>query len=151
LFIEKRTVWPTLESSRLAERYDMGILTGEGYLTEAMHALFRSASKDKQYQIFILHDADPDGYNIARLFQEESENMRGKGYAVEAIDLGLFWEDAMAMSIDSEAFNRKKALQKELVLSEEARRAFEGKPVPGKKGEWVGQRVELNALSGPEL
>jgi putative DNA primase/helicase len=33
----------------------MAILTGEGYATEAMHALFRSASKDKQYQLFVLY------------------------------------------------------------------------------------------------
>ena len=49
-------------------------------------ALFRSASTDKQYQLFVLHDADPDGYNIARLLQEESVNMQGKGYAVEVMD-----------------------------------------------------------------
>jgi hypothetical protein len=151
LYIEKRTVWPILESSRLAERYDMAILTGEGYATEAMHALFRSASKDKQYQLFVLHDADPDGYNIARLLQEESANMRGKGYAVEVMDLGLFFEDALALGITPETFLRKKSLQQGLVLSEEARQAFEGTPVKGKTKEWTGRRVELNALSAPQL
>jgi hypothetical protein len=150
LFIEKRTVWPVLESARLAERYDMAILTGEGYATEAMHALFRSASKDKQYQLFVLHDADPDGYNIARLLQDESVNMQGKGYAVDVIDLGLFFEDAIALGIRPELFTRKKALQKELVLSDAARQAFEGEKQRG-KNEWIGQRVELNALSAPQL
>jgi len=150
LYIEKRTVWPVLESARLAERHDMAILCGEGYATEAMHALFRSASKDKQYQLFVLHDADPDGYNIARLLQEESVNMQGKGYAVEVMDLGLFFEDALALGIRPETFTRKKARQKGLVLSAEARQAFEGDKQRG-KDEWIGQRVELNALSAPQF
>ena len=98
----------------------------------------------------VLHDADPDGYNIARLLQEESVNMQGKGYAVEVMDLGLFFEDALALGIRPETFARKKALQKGLVLSAEARRAFEGDKQRG-KDEWIGQRVELNALSAPEL
>jgi len=150
LYVEKRTVWPVLESYRLAERHDMAILTGEGYATEAMHALFANASKNKQYQLFVLHDADPHGYNIARLLQEESLNMRGKGYAVEVFDLGLFIEDAVALGIRLEAFTRKSALPKELVLSEEARRIFEGEKQRG-RNEWIGHRVELNALSAPQL
>ena len=76
--------------------------------------------------------------------------MRGKGYAVEVRGLGLFWEDALALGIKPETFTRKKALQKDLVLSDEARRAFEGEKQRG-KDEWIGQRVELNALSAPQL
>ena len=76
--------------------------------------------------------------------------MQGKGYAVEVIDLGLFVEDAMALGIRPELFTRKKALQKELVLSDAARQAFAGEKQRG-KNEWIGQRVELNALSAPQL
>jgi hypothetical protein len=147
LYIEKRTVWPILEVAQLAERYDMAILTGEGYATEAMRVLFRTASKHHQYQLFVLHDADPDGYNIAVTLREESARM--PGYAVEIIDLGLFIEDALALGLDPEDFTRKKALQAGLVLSAEARRAFEGRRVGPKS--WISQRVELNALSAPQL
>ena len=30
---------------------------------------------DRQYQLFVLHDADPDGYNIARTLREATERM----------------------------------------------------------------------------
>jgi hypothetical protein len=147
LYIEKRGVWPILEVARIAERYDMAILTGEGYATEAMRALFRTANKDRQYQLFVLHDADPDGYNIAVTLREESARM--PGYAVEIIDLGLFMEDALALGVRPETFTRKKALQTGLILSEAARDAFEGRRVSKKS--WICQRVELNALSAPQL
>jgi hypothetical protein len=152
LYIEKRTVWPTLEDARLAERYDMAILTGEGYATEAMRMLFKSASRDKAYQLFVLHDADPDGYNIAVTMREESSRMRG--YSVEVIDLGLSMTDAQAMGMRLEPFHRKKALQQRLVLDEAARVAFTGIPDgrdANQKRRWRCHRVELNALSAPQL
>jgi len=66
LYVEKKGLLPILQAAKLAERYDMAIVAGEGYASEAGRLLFDTASKNQGYQLFVLHDADPHGYNICR-------------------------------------------------------------------------------------
>src|SRR5262249_16762355 len=35
LFVEKKGLWPVIEAARLVERYDLAVVAGEGYATEA--------------------------------------------------------------------------------------------------------------------
>jgi len=152
LYVEKKGVWPILQAARLAERYDMAVVAGEGYASEAIRVLLQAASTEQQYQLFVLHDADPDGYNIARTLREETARM--PGYAVDVIDLGLRWAEAMARGLDTEEFTRRKALPEGLVLTEDEQRAFEGRRQwrgSGQKASWISARVELNAFTAPEL
>jgi hypothetical protein len=152
LYVEKKGVWPILQTAQLAERYDMAVVAGEGYATEAIRVLFAHASEQRNYQLFVLHDADPDGYNIARTLCEETARM--PGYAVDVIDLGLRWDDAMALGLETEEFGRSRALPEGLVLSPEEQRAFTGRPVErsyGQRLRWLCHRVELNAFSAPQL
>jgi hypothetical protein len=152
LYVEKKGVWPILQTAQLAERYDMAVIAGEGYATEAIRVLFEQASQQRDYQLFVLHDADPDGYNIARTLREETARM--PGYAVDVVDLGLRWEDAMASGLETEEFERRRALPDGLVLSPEAQRAFTGRLLSGTYGQrarWLCHRVELNAFSAPQL
>jgi len=146
LYVEKKGLWPVLQDAQLGERYDMAILAGEGYATEAIRVLFQRATQNQQCQLFVLHDADPDGYNIARTLREETARM--PDYAVDVVDLGLTIEDARAWGLQTETFTRKKALPRRLVLSEAARAAFEGRR---EWKQWVCERVELNAFSAPAL
>jgi hypothetical protein len=130
----------------------MAVVAGEGYATEAIRVLFDQAARHRDYQLFVLHDADPDGYNIARTLREETARM--PGYAVDVIDLGLRWEDAMALGLETEEFERRRALPEGLVLSPEAQRAFTGRLLSrdyGQRPRWLCHRVELNAFSAPQL
>jgi hypothetical protein len=125
----------------------MAVIAAEGYATEAVRTLFRNADKSRNYQLFVFHDADPDGYNIARTLREETSRM--PGYQVEVIDLGLKLEDALAMGLQTEKFTRSKALPEGLVLTETERAYFEGEQVRRKK--WLCRRVEMNAMTAPGL
>jgi hypothetical protein len=147
LYVEKKGVWPILQAAALAERYDLAVIAAEGYATEATRVLFAQADKGRNYQLFVLHDADPDGYNIARTLREETSRM--PGYSVEIIDLGLKLEEALAMDLGEEEFTRRKALPQGLVLTETEREYFEGRQV-GQRA-WICQRIELNALTAPAL
>jgi hypothetical protein len=146
LYIEKEGIWPQLEAHNLGERYDMAILTGKGYATEAARTLFEKA-EEGDYQLFVLHDADPDGYNIARTLREETRRMRG--YNVQVIDIGLTVEDAEDRGLLPETFTRRKALPSGLTLNERELACFEGR-YKGQDGN--GKRVyectryEINAL-----
>src|SRR5215204_6654747 len=85
LYVEKKGQLPLLQEARLMERYDIAVMTGEGYATEAARTLLSVADKNKRMQIFVLHDADKDGYNIARKVRDATKRM--PDYSVDVIDL----------------------------------------------------------------
>jgi hypothetical protein len=147
LFVEKKCLWPILEAGQLAERYDMSIIVSQGYATQAARTILQRADKDRDYRIFVLHDADPAGYNIARTLQYETRRM--PGYHVDVVDIGLKLEDALDMGLQCEEFTRQNALPCMLELNDLEREYFEGCQA-GKKS-WICKRVELNAMSAPQL
>lgn len=152
LFIEKEGVWETLKQTggiELAQRYDLAIAACEGYATESARKLMAKAQQSSGYQIFVFHDADPDGYNICRTLAEETARM--PDHRIQVYDLGLKVDEALAMGLLTETFTRKKALPSTLLprLSDTERRMFEGNKVRvgPDKFEWRDcERVEINAI-----
>lgn len=149
LYVEKKGLWPVLQAAKLAERYDMAIIAAEGYATQAARVLFQRADRDRDYRLFVLHDADPYGYNIARTLQEETRRM--KGYRVGVVDIGLKLEEAIEMGLQAEEFTRQQDIPQGVKedLTELEEEWFIGRKV-GKKS-WVCRRIELNAMSAPQL
>lgn len=147
LYVEKKGMWPIIQAAKIAERYDMAVLAAEGYATEAARMLFQRAEKSGNCRLFVLHDADPDGLNIARTLREETR--RVQDYSVDVVDIGLHLEDAVEMGLQYETFTRKKALPTGLVLTDKEREYFQGRQVNRKQ--WIGKRFELNALTAPQL
>jgi hypothetical protein len=143
LYVEKEGEWPKLQAARLAERYDMGVASAKGYPVEAVRELFARA-EGGDYQLFVFHDADLDGYNIARVMREATRRM--PGYSVEVVDIGLTVEDALEMGLDPEPFSRKKDVSWRLLrtLSDVARE-YLYRPNPYSGG-LSGERFELNAI-----
>ncbi len=143
LYVEKEGEWPKLQAAKLAERYDMGIASAKGYPVEAVRELF-SRAEGGDYQLFVFHDADLDGYNIARVMREATRRM--PHHHVDVVDIGLTVEDAVQMGLESEPFHRKKDISWELQfrLSEVAREYLYQRD--GYGGGIHGQRFELNAI-----
>jgi hypothetical protein len=143
LYVEKAGEWPKLQAARLAERYDMAIASAKGYPVEAVRELF-SRAEGGEYQLFCFHDADLDGYNIARVMREATRRM--PGYSVEVVDIGLTVEDALEMRLDPEPFSRKKDISRWLLwaLSDVAKEYLYR---PNSYGRGLsGERFELNAI-----
>jgi len=143
LYVEKEGELPKLRAAKLGERFDMAICSGKGQPTEAVRSLFERAEKG-DFQLFVFHDADLSGYDIARVMGEETARM--PGYSVEIIDLGLSIEDALEMGLESEPYSQNNKPSEVLVarLSEVARAYLLPEPQP-KKGA-KGERFELNAI-----
>jgi hypothetical protein len=150
IYCEKKGQLSLLKAARFMERYDMGIVTGEGFSTVAARALIQTAQKGQKYQIFVLHDADHSGYNIARTLREETARM--PGYSVEVHDLGLTAEQALEKGMEPEVFTRSPALPKGLepTLAEGSveREWFVGEHSSEKK--YKCKRVELDDMTAPE-
>jgi hypothetical protein len=117
LYIEKEGEMGKVREAQLAEKYDMAILTGKGMPTEEIRKLLLRA-EGEEFQVFCFHDADPDGYDIARVLGEETARM--PGYSVEVIDLGLSYPDAERMGLRGEPFTRQKSLSQPMIERLEA-------------------------------
>src|SRR5215217_488302 len=143
LYVEKEGELPKLQAAKLGERYDMAICSGKGQPTEAVRTLFERA-EGGDYQLFVFHDADLDGYDIARVMAEETRRM--PGYSVDVVDIGLTVEDAVEMGLASEPFRRKKDITWELRmrLSGVAKEYLYQRN--GYGGGISGYRFELNAI-----
>jgi hypothetical protein len=113
LYVEKEGEIPKLKAARLAEKYDMAIVGGKGYPTEAVRDLF-SHAEGGDYQLFVFHDAEIDGYNIARVLGEETRRM--PYHNVNVVDIGLTVEDALEMGLPGERFNRKAHMPWEIAM-----------------------------------
>jgi hypothetical protein len=111
LYVEKEGELPKLQAAKLGERYDMAICSGKGQPTEAVRSLFERA-EGGDFQLFVFHDADLDGYDIARVMAEETRRM--PDYSVDVVDIGLTVEDALEMGLASEPFRRKKDISWQL-------------------------------------
>ncbi len=155
LYIEKKGRVGILKAAGVDKRHDMALIGGQGYATEAVRKLFESA-EEGDYQLFVLHDADRNGYGIARTLREETKRM--PGYSVDVIDIGLELADALALgkrpetqTVDSRLDTKVEAeltdLEREYFVGEEHTVTKNGKEKP----QWVVKRIELNDLSSPQL
>ena len=107
-----------------------------------MRLLLANVVLAESVRLFQLHDADPDEYNISRTLSEAASR-RMPGYSVEITDLGLRLEEALEMGLQTERFNRHKALASELELSEVELQYFEGEHV---HNYWT---CQVNAMTPP--
>jgi len=153
LFVEKEGLEAQLAPYQLGQKYDMAIIYSKGYAVEACRNLL-ARTEFREMTIFVLHDADIDGYNIARTLAEETARM--PEHNIEVIDLGLTVPQAISEELETEGFTRKKKLPKGLVLDGQAKTWFTGKPmVVTEDGETKVQysctRCELNAFSSDGL
>lgn len=150
LFIEKQGVCETLKQvggRDFARRWDIAVICSEGYSTAAVRKLMALAQDGEGYQLFVWHDADPDGYNIARTLAEQTARI--PNHSMNVFDLGLFIEHAIDASYQSETFTRKSALPSTLDLDDYEQQLFGGKQrqIGYDKYEWHDcVRVEINAI-----
>lgn len=151
LYVEKKGMLSKFELGRIGERFDCAIMASEGYAVRAAKALIDAAQRGHKMKVLCFHDADPDGYNIARKLAAATGAHR---YDIEIIDVGLHLPEAIKMGLSTETFTRKKSLPKALEFTKLERDYFTGQEryVIGRNGKrkkhWINcRRVELNALS----
>lgn len=156
LYVEKEGEWPKLQAARLAERYDMAIASAKGYPVEAVRELFARA-EGGDYQLFVFHDADIDGYEIARVLGEETRRM--PHHSVEVLDIGLSVEDALDMDLDPEPFSRRKripyplrrrisSVAKEYFVEREERFELNAILPDTRRIEYIERKLEDNGVRG---
>ena len=100
LFIEKEGFDPLLETARIAERFDIAIMSTKGMsVTAARLLLDRLAATVNR--VLVLHDFDLSGFSIAGTLATDG---RRYSYAnkIEVVDLGLRLNDVIELGLQSE-------------------------------------------------
>ena len=151
LFVEKEGFNPLLERARIAERYDLALLSTKGMSVTAARALVERLS-DEGVTTLVLHDFDKSGFTICHTLQNDTRRYRFKT-APKVIDLGLRLADVEAMNLDSEAVDYSGDADPRPGLIERGATPAEADYlVTSKKdGRWTGHRVELNAMDARQF
>jgi hypothetical protein len=100
LFVEKEGFMPLFRAVKLAERYDLAIMSTKGLSTTAARQLVDHLVGEKKVPVFCIRDFDLDGFKIAGTLREGTRrySWRSRG----AIDLGLRGEDIETWELEQE-------------------------------------------------
>ena len=136
LFIEKEGFFPLLEEARIAEKYDLAIMTTKGVSNVASRVLL----DDLSVTVLVLHDFDLAGFKIFGTLKGDTRRHHHTGGS-NIIDLGLRLKDVEACGLESEpAVDR---------LSEGKLREY---GATDEEIEYLqSERVELNAFMSEDL
>ena len=153
LFLEKEGFNPLIEQAQIAERFDLTILSTKGMTVTAARTLIDQLSR-QGVTIFVLRDFDKSGFSIVHTMSHDTRRFR---YQIPptVIDLGLRLADVRAMGLESERVDYKchvdpkHNLRRSGATEEECAFLVRGRD-PG-TGWWRGERVELNAMSSPQM
>jgi hypothetical protein len=152
LYIEKEGFAQLFAAEKLAERFDLAIMSNKGYsVTAGRDLIVGFARKHPDILIFAAHDCDVHGFGIAWTLGHDTERYQ---FACEPniIDIGLRLEDVREMGLGSEPVTHTtdpliKLIERGASLEEIAFLRGE----QNANGQFVGQRVELNGMSSAQL
>jgi hypothetical protein len=100
LFIEKEGFDPLLEAARIAEMFDLAIASTKGMSVTAIRRLL----DELQVPVYSLHDMDINGRTIYGTLTTDGRRYEFKNN-IQIHDLGLRYEDVIAMGLESEPFD----------------------------------------------
>jgi hypothetical protein len=151
LFIEKEGFMPLLRKARIAERFDLAIMSTKGMSTTASRSLVDELCHG-DVPLLVLHDFDKAGFSIAGTLRRDTRRYKFAN-DVKVIDLGLRLADIEQYSLQSEDCTLGKA-HPGSNLRENGASAEEIKFLcTGHDNQWrfYGKRVELNAFSSGDF
>jgi DNA topoisomerase VI subunit A len=95
LFIEKEGFMPLFRAVRLAERYDIAIMSTKGMsVTAAREYIDELFGRFDGLRFFVLHDFDKSGFSIAGTLKRDTKRYSFKNLSEDdVVDLGLRMDD----------------------------------------------------------
>jgi hypothetical protein len=151
LFIEKEGFYPLLEAARIAERYDLAIMSTKGMSVTAARRLVDDLSQ-QGVTVLVCHDFDKSGFSILHTLRTDTRR-----YTFQAppnvVDLGLRLADVHAMDLDSEDVSYPSGVDPRLNLRACGATEEECEVLVQEEGDdgWGGERVELNAMTSDQF
>ena len=149
LFVEKEGFNPLLEKVRLAERYDLAIMSTKGMSVTAARHLVENLS-EHDVTTLVLHDFDKSGFSILATLQSDT---RRYTFASEpdVVDLGLRLADVKKLGLQSEPVQYSGNVDPRHNLLENGASEQECQFLVSSSNWRRGQRVELNAMTSRQF
>jgi hypothetical protein len=101
LFIEKEGFGELFRKAKLAERYDLAIMSTKGVSVTAARRLVDHICSRYEIPLFVLHDFDVSGFTILRTLQCDTNRYTFEN-TFEVVDLGLRLADAQEWELENE-------------------------------------------------
>ena len=145
LFIEKEGFMPLFQKVKLAERFDIGIMSTKGLSNIASRQLVDHLCGKNNVPLFVLHDFDKAGFSIVSTLSKSSARYRFQ-HKLRAFDFGLRLDDVQEWSLDSESFYTKASTYS-------IHRNLLRNGATEEEAEFISnlRRVELNAFTSADL
>lgn len=151
LYVEKSGLLPILRAGKIAEKYDMALMSSQGFANRSAKELLADFEREfDRVTILCLHDCDISGHEIARTLAEETRTSK---HRINVIDIGLSVEDVEEWNLETEVVYIRQTPPAEFLkrLSRLERRFFLGRKASAKNGALKGRRCELNAFKPDDL
>jgi hypothetical protein len=145
LYIEKEGFMPLLERARLAEKFDIGIMSCKGMSVTAARQLVDQTCARYGIPLLILHDFDISGFIIAKTLCSDTRRYNFRN-AFATIDLGLRLDDALDLDLQSEPVSLA-------ANKDKSRNTLRRNGANEDEIDFLvnGQRVELNAMTSDQF
>ena len=151
MFIEKEGFWPLFKSVRLADRYDIAIMSTKGLTVTAARQLVDELCAEHDIPLFVLHDFDKAGFSILGTLRRATRRYTFKN-EIRVVDLGVRLADVEAYDLASEKVSYHEKNPAKNLLKNGATQAEIDFLVQHRVGErWTGRRVELNSFTSRQL
>ncbi len=97
LFVEKEGFMPLFQRVRLAERYDLAIMSTKGMSNTASRRLVDTLCAEHEIPLLVLHDFDVSGFSIVGTLRRDTRRYAFE-HAIEVVDLGLRLADIKGLA-----------------------------------------------------
>lgn len=149
LFVEKEGFHPLFRRVRLADRFDVAILSTKGMPTTACRKLVEElCGGDDAILLLVLHDFDEAGLKMVATLRADTRRYRFRR-PPRVVDLGVRLADAAAYQLDGEeveySYNPAQRLRRYGATEAEVHYLY------GRPGHTAARRVELNAFTSGQL
>ena len=157
LFIEKEGFMSLFEAVKLAERYDIAIMSTKGMSVTAARQLVDTICGGNKTPIplLVLHDFDKAGFSILGTLQRDTQRYKFSNN-VNVINLGIRLEDVQKYNLVSEDCSLGKSdptpnLKENGATQEEIDFLCSNRQMAWYEQSYIGKRVELNAFSSGDF
>ena len=142
-----------LKAAKIAERFDLAIMSTKGMSVVAARALADEMCHDHDIPLLLLHDFDKSGFSIAGTLQRDTRRYEFQN-SITTIDLGLSLDDVTEMELESEYQHHPKGDKAALIANLRENGASD------EEIEFMfrdfdrlrsTRRVELNAMTSPQF
>jgi hypothetical protein len=148
LYIEKEGFEPLLQEARIAERFDLAVMSCKGQsVVAARKYVDRVCAAGRDVPLLVVHDFDKAGFEISQRLTSVSEWAEENDRVtyeftneIDVVDLGLRLADVEEYGLDGEECEFKGRFAKDSIATRAEREYLS-----------AGRRVELNELTAPQF